>query len=115
VNTDPEDCLQISGGSHLQVNKASVIHPREFTEGKCTAGCDNKGALVASFGWKYPTPRWASYDLVRMIRHHLALLPIQWEGQYVKGHQEDSTKEEELDKWALANILAYTNATQELQ
>jgi hypothetical protein len=33
----------------------------------------------------------------------------------VKGHQDDSTKEEELDEWALANILADTNATQELQ
>jgi hypothetical protein len=50
-----------------------------------------------------------------MIRHHLAISPIQWEGQYVKGHQDDSTKEEELDEWALANILADTNATQELQ
>ena len=33
----------------------------------------------------------------------------------MKGHQDDSTKEEELDEWALANILADTNATQELQ
>ena len=40
-------------------------------EGTCTIGCDNKGALSSSFGWKKPRPKWSLYDLVCMIRHQI--------------------------------------------
>ena len=42
-----------------------------ITCGKVVFGCDSKGALAASFGWKTPNPNWVCFDLVSMIRCHL--------------------------------------------
>ena len=59
-------------------------------------------------------PRWASYDLVGMIRHQLAISPIEWEGEFVKGHQDKKVEKQKLEEWA-KNVLADLNVKQELQ
>jgi len=85
------------------------------TTGKCTMGCDNTGALSAIFGWKRPTPRWASYDLICMIKYHIKQSPIQWVKKHVKGHQDDHKNFQELDEFSQANVLADQLAKAELR
>ena len=86
-----------------------------ITEGKCTLGCDNKGALSASFGWKTPNPNWVCFDLVSMIRYHLRDSNIQWVGKHIKGHQDDSKHFEQLSEESQANVIADKEAKSELR
>ena len=92
-----------------------VCKRHDITNGKCIMGCDNTGALSAIFGWKKPTPRWASYDLICMIKYHLKHSPIQWVKKHVKGHQDDHKKFKDLDEWSQANVLADQLAKAELR
>jgi hypothetical protein len=85
-----------------------------ITEGKCIMGCDNKGALAASFGWKTPNPNWVCFDIVSMIRYHIRDSPIHWKGQHIKGHQDDSDQFEKLTEEAQANVIADKEAKAEL-
>ena len=107
---DPKDQNSYRGelggilASICYTNKICENH--EVNEGDCTMYCDNKGALCAAFGWKEPNPRWASYDLVCLIRYHLAKSQIQWKGQHIKGHQDSGTAYEDLDIIAQGNVDA---------
>jgi len=60
-------------------------------------------------------PRWASYDLICMIKYHLKQSPIQWAKKHVKGHQDDHKKFKDLDEWSQANVLADQVAKAELR
>ena len=75
---------------------------------------DSKGALATTFDWRRPNPRWASHDLVGMIRYHKTRSPISWEGKHVKGHQDDTTDPKDLDEWVLGNIAVDKEAGQEM-
>ena len=78
-------------------------------------GCDNTGTLSAIFGWKNPTLRWASYDLICMIKYRLKQSLIQCVKKHVKGHQDDHKKFKDLDEWSQANVLADQLAKAELR
>jgi hypothetical protein len=82
-----------------------VCNENNIKEGKCIMGCDNKGALSASFGWKTPNPNWVCFDLVGMIRYHLRLSPIQWEPIHIKGHQDDGKNFKDLSLESQANVI----------
>jgi hypothetical protein len=41
--------------------------------------------------------------------------PFTWEAHHVKGHQDDKSDTDDLDNWAVANILVDKNAKEELQ
>ena len=86
-----------------------------ITCGKVVFGCDSKGALAASFGWKTPNPNWVCFDLVSMIRYHLRSSNIQWEGKHIKGHQDDRKKFEHLSIESQANVIADKCAKEELR
>ena len=73
---------------------------------KCTVLCDNKGALMAAFGYKRPRPRWASYDLVATIRGYLKRSHIHWIPQHIKAHQDKKIDFEFLPEEAQANVIA---------
>jgi hypothetical protein len=92
-----------------------VCEDNNITEGKCTMGCDNMGALSASFGWRTPNPNWVCFDLVGMIRYHIRKSPIQWESQHIKGHQDDAKNFKELTLEAQANVIADKKAKEELK
>ena len=62
-----------------------------------------------------PTPRWASYDLICMIKYHLKQSSIQWVKKHVKGHQDDHQNFKDLDEWSQSNILADQLAKAELR
>lgn len=86
-----------------------------ITTGVTTLICDNKGALMASFGKKRPTPRWTAYDLVRQIRVALASSPIGWKYQHVKGHQDRTMRFERLLVPVQGNVLVDHLASQLLR
>ena len=85
-----------------------------ITEGKCIIGCDNKGALDASFGWKTPNPNWTCFDLVSEIRNQLRTSPISWKKKHIKGHQDENKTFPELAAEAQANVIVDRKAKDEL-
>ena len=76
--------------------------------------CDNKGALASSFGYKHINPRWACYDLLCMIRFHLANSTLKWRHRHIKGHQDDNRKYDDLDIISQANVDVDILAKEEL-
>ena len=72
-------------------------------------------SLSAFLGWKRPKPRWASYDLICMIKNHLKQSPIQWAKRHVKGHRDNHKNFQELDEWSQVNVLADQLAKAELR
>jgi hypothetical protein len=82
-----------------------VCQTHNITRGECTLVCDNKGALFAAFGHKRPTPRWASYDIVRQIRTALRVSPIVWRHKHIKGHQDTNQRFENLHPMIQGNVL----------
>ena len=93
----------------------SISKKFDILEGKCTMICDNKGALSASFGHKHINPRWQCYDILCMIRYHLANSPIKWKSKHVKGHQDRTTLYKDLDVVSQANVDVDELAKIELQ
>lgn len=94
------------GGILDAINSTNQICNHEnITKGSCTIYCDSKGALCAAFGNKRPTPRWASYDLVRNIRCSIAKSPITCKYKHMKGHQDLHKKIETLNLIAQGNVL----------
>jgi hypothetical protein len=73
--------------------------------GRCTLHCDSQGALLAAFGYKHPTPCWASYDLLWKIRQAIKTSPIKWAYQHVLGHQDNSSACETLSPITQGNII----------
>ena len=92
----------------------NLCNQAKITQGSCMVYCDNKGALLASFGSKRPTPRWASYDLLRQIRDQLQRSPIKWNFKHVKGHQDRTVEFASLSYEAQGNVLADCIASREL-
>lgn len=93
----------------------NLCHAHNITHGSCTLYCDNKGALIASFGHKRPTPRWSSYDLVWRIRHALRESTISWKYAHVKGHQDTKIAFPNLDYIAQGNVIVDYLASQQRQ
>jgi hypothetical protein len=85
------------------------------SRGSCKIYCDNKGALAAAFGSKRPTPRWASYDIVHLIRRYIRESPIRLQGIHIKGHQDTSVPFHQLPYPAKGNVLADTLASTALR
>ena len=77
--------------------------------------CDNKGALVSDFGHKHINPRWKCYDMLCMIRFHLKNSPLGWRSKHVKGHQDITSKYEDLNAIFQANVDVDLLAKDELQ
>ena len=92
----------------------SILSASTLIHGQCTLGCDNIGALQASFGWNNPTPDWACYDILSLIRDAIKESPIKWKPLHIKGHQDDKVKFGELSIAAQANVIADHEAKREM-
>lgn len=110
---------RVEGSSHdansYRAELAGILSAITFTnmqcrahhinQGHCKLYCDSKGALLAVFGYKRPTPRRSSYDLIWQIRKAIRTSPIRWSYQHVLGHQDDLMDFMELDHIAQGNII----------
>ena len=85
----------------LAITRLQGIH-----KGTVTMGCDNEPALWAAFGSQPPTAGDSSFDLINVIRYQLKQSQITWKYVHVKGHQDETKSQTELDDWARANIEA---------
>ncbi len=87
----------------------------DITEGKVESGCDSISALRREFGFGPVPSLWPSYDIMRIIRHHLQRSSIKWKWRHVKGHQDDKKKYEDLDCWGKATTRVDTLAKHNMQ
>ena len=85
----------------LLVNSIAEAH--DIQDGVVTVGCDNESALWTAFGNGDVNASDPSFDLIKIIRHHIRESPITWKHRHVKGHQDDD-EDAVLDDWATANI-----------
>ena len=102
------------GGILAGITYTQQLCRKRNIKGTCTFYCDNKGALQAAFGWKRPNTRWSCYDLVSLIRFHLANSPIQWKWKHIHGHQDKAQKYDDLPPPVQANIDADKAAEEEM-
>jgi len=72
-----------------------------------TMGCDGEGALYQSFHEDTPrsidTP---SFDLLMAIHRYRSRSSLRWQTTWIKGHQEDNTVFDKLDRLSQLNIWA---------
>jgi hypothetical protein len=84
------------------VNIVCKVHG--ITEGSIEVGLDGDQAMKNIFG-KWPlNPRQADYDLLKDIRAKIAKSPLKWAGRWVKGHQDDHIRYEDMDRWRQLNV-----------
>ena len=77
----------------------------KITDGQVTLGCDNfNGVRQARGEWLKVPLRAAHSDLIRAIRVLKAKLPIRVVMEHVKGHQDDFTFYEDLERLAQMNV-----------
>ena len=75
--------------------------------GSITMGCDGEGALYQSFHEDTPrsidTP---SFDLLMAIHRYRSWSSLRWQTTWIKGHQDDNTVFDKLDRLSQLNIWA---------
>ena len=76
----------------------------DCTGGSITVACDCKGALDRAMAASPPKPDMPNSDLLMEIYKLKLSTPIPWNSHWVRGHQDDDARFEELDPWAQTNI-----------
>jgi len=75
--------------------------------GSINMGCDGEGALYQSFHEDTPqsidTP---SFDLLMAIHRYRSRSRLRWQTTWIKGHQDDNTAVDNLDRLSQLNIWA---------
>jgi hypothetical protein len=76
-----------------------------ITQGCIELGCDGQSALDKAFNHVALIKiEDSNYDLLFAIRTLWAYSPLTWKFCHVKGHQDDHSPQEHLDRWARLNI-----------
>mgnify|MGYP003335453757 CR=1 FL=1 len=55
-----------------------------------------------------------SYNVVMIIRFHIKNAPIKWLQKHARGHADDHSKYDDLDKWSQANVYIDAKAREAL-
>jgi hypothetical protein len=79
------------------------------SSGKITLFCDNKGAISNSFKKATPgiSPFLSSdYDLIQLVKHLIAIIPVTVAGEWVKGHYSGKNRKIQHDLNEKADELA---------
>jgi hypothetical protein len=67
--------------------------------------CNCETGLEKSFSRKPLTLKDSSYDLLQAIHYELTHTIIQWSAEHIKGHQDENTPYEELDRPGQLNVI----------
>jgi len=79
----------------------------QIEEGSVTIGCDGLSALHQAFSsFTPPSTDCPSFDLIMAIHQLCKCSQIQWQPQYVAGHQVDHAPFEQLDRLGQLNVEA---------
>ena len=78
-----------------------------ITQGNIIIGCDGSSTLSRAFADTTPASVEApSYDLLMAIHHFRAKSGLTWQTTWIKGHQDDNTDFEQLDRLSQLNAIA---------
>jgi hypothetical protein len=70
-----------------------------------TIQCDCISGLEKAFGHSAPSLQDPSHDLMKAIHDEIKNLLIKWKWQHIKGHQDDTTPFNDLDRPSQLNVL----------
>ena len=80
-----------------------LVRHYKITEGAVTIALDGDSALVQSGGdWPLSVAQ-ADFDYLQVIRAWIKLSPLKFSFYYVKGHQIDHVRYDQLDWWGQRN------------
>ena len=96
---------ELSGVAGILTCTLLLCETFQINHGKITIGFDGKSAMDRLNHSDSDVSRVTDFDLLKLIRHLIDVLPIRIEWHWVEGHQDDHKPWEELDHWAQHNIL----------
>ena len=80
-----------------------MVHHHNITDGAITIALDGDSALIQSGGdWPLSVDQ-PSFDYLQVIRSWIKLSPLKFSFHYVKGHQTDHVRYDQLDWWGKRN------------
>jgi predicted RNA-binding Zn-ribbon protein involved in translation (DUF1610 family) len=81
------------------------LERKHGVSGKITVACDGISALnQVSKNYDFINPNLPQFDLIMAIRSVVAETTWAWTWKHVKGHQDDTRANSELDQWSKWNI-----------
>ncbi len=87
-----------------------------ITQGSIELGCDGLSALDKAFNYvSIINIEDSNYDLLLTIRNLWAYSPLTWKFCHVKGHQDDHSSHEKLDRWAKLNVEMDSRAKRHIE
>jgi hypothetical protein len=93
-----------------------ICSAHNIQEGSMEIGCDGLGALSAIQSNNHIIKSsWKHFDMIKAIRKSIQLSKLNWRLQHVKGHQDDETLFDHLDRWSQLNVLVDKMAKDKLQ
>jgi hypothetical protein len=96
---------EIGGVSGIVETVDITCSRHSITSGAVKFGLDGEQAMKHIFGsWPLMHPKQADYDLLKDLWQKIKQSPITWSGTWVKGHQDDDIKFEDLDRWGQLNV-----------
>ena len=95
---------ELGGVSGIVETARILCNIHDINSGAIEVGLDGEQAMKNVFGdWPlYPTQ--ADYDLLKDLREKIRQSPLKWTGRWVEGHQDDSIRFEDLDRWGQLNV-----------
>jgi hypothetical protein len=100
-------------GIITHINK--ICNTNNIRRGGIEIGCDGQGALNAIQSNHLITKStWKHFDIIKSIRHSMKQSTLNWTLCHVKGHQDDDTEYNQLNRWAQLNVLVDKMAKEKL-
>ena len=81
-----------------------LAHGYDLTDASITIGCDCSSALWNVFHKPVCNPQTSHFDLLAETRELVEQSPVTWKTHYVKGHQDQHTTYNNLDRWGQLNV-----------
>ena len=101
----PGSAKELAGIYSILVMAKKVCDYFQISQGSIELGCDEQSALDKAFNYvSIIRIEDADYDLLHAIRTLWAQSPIRWKFRHVKGHQDDVSHFDDLDRWARLNV-----------
>jgi hypothetical protein len=96
---------KLSGILAIMIMVKHICSYHHISEGSVELACDGLSALNKAFSQvsilQLEDP---NYDLIAAIKHQWHYSPLLWKIQHVKGHQDDHTAIQQLDRWGQLNV-----------
>jgi hypothetical protein len=87
----------------------------QIDHGTITIGCDGIGAIQLVNNDYFCKSSQKHYDIIKSIKSSIYVSPIKWKFRHIKGHQDDYTHFDNLDRLSQLNVLTDTMAKRKLQ